>query len=579
MPKAILNGITFDSSNKQIAGLESLTATIRREDATGGAAFSFTGELTFYGDAYNTIRDLILTSSAPHLVKVPIQIVSDECPDHQFLGYVEGAGVDWCEINTKGNPCSAKAQIIDGSAIAEKLACVKNTIIWDRLPKFGTTTVSDGEDTFRKSRYLTYCVEVRPRALAEFMMLFYLMQRTIFTPLIFSFALIITVMNAIITAVNTIPFLPNIPLIDFDGNDDTGTFAEFANLLDLANDLVTGCGAKHKAPFVHSYVQNVCDICGLTLQSSILSPGAPYHDLMRLDAQQYACKPGSADGKIESTYTDNKPNLNGGQLLDEMSQNLNWEWSIRGDVLSIEPRGEVGGLVWVEQGDGTVIKSLCLSTTDETVKAYGVYEYSQDAADNASNEVRNDWGAVVDWNTPPNDVQRGAKQRTLPYSAALFRKDNQGDSTLPIDKPIYNNSIAFPNLAKWKNVLILSKAVSSQPKLLMWDGISPQDDARVARWKVDDLWDYNTAMWLREAHPSGIETLYKSSFEKTDDPRIEDIRLRTFTMEICLTCELIATAPEARTINVQVQGVWKRGKITQIDLHYATMTATITGKI
>ena len=73
--------------------------------------------------------------------------------------------------------------------------------------------------------------------------------------------------------------------------------------------------------------------------------------------------------------------------------------------------------------------------------------------------------------------------------------------------------------------------------------------------------------------------MYKSSFEKTDDPRIEDIRLRTFTMEICLTCELIATAPEARTINVQVQGVWKRGKITQIDLHYATMTATITGKI
>lgn len=579
MPIVNLNGQTFSSADNQIAGLENITATIRREDSTGGAAFSFTGELVFYGDAYKIIRDLILLAPAPHLVKVPITIYGDECPEQPFIGYVEGANVEWCEVNTKRLPCSAKAQVIDGSTVAENLACVKNTIIWARKEKFGSTAISAGEDTFRPARYLTYCVEYRPRALAEVLMLYYLMQRTIFTPLIFSFALVITVINAIITAVNTIPFLPNIPLIDFDGNDDTGAFAEFSNLLDLVNDLVTGCGAKHKTPFIHSYLQNVCDVCGLTLQSSILSPGGAYHNLMRMDAAQYASLPGSSDAKIESTYLDNAPNLNGGQFLDELNQNLNWEWWLDGNVLRVEPKGEVQGFVWLEEGDGTVVKSFCLATTDETINAYGVYEYVQDAADNASNEVRNDWGAVNDWNTPPNDLQRGALQRTLPYSAALFRKDNQGDSTLPIDKPIYNNSIAFPNLANWKNVLVMSKAVTSFPKLLMWDGTSAVKNARVARFKVGDKWDYNTAMWLRETHPSGIPTLYKSSFEKTDNPRLSGIRLRTFTMEVCLTCELIASAPKARLVKHSVQGTMKTGKIEQIVINYQTMTATVTGKI
>jgi len=577
MPKIVLNGQTFGPES--ISGLDAVTATIRRQDDVGGAAFSFTGELVFFGEAYEIIRSLIINAPLPHLVKVPISIYSDQCPTQPFFGYIEGSNVDWCEISPGKTICSAKASVVDGSEPAEKLACVKNTIIWDRKEKFGTTVLSDGEDTARKARYLSYCVEVRPRALAEFTMLFFLIQRTIFIPVIFSFALIIAVINGIITAINSIPFVPNIPLIDFDGNDDTNVFEEFSNLLNLANNLVTGCGAKHKAPFVTSYVRNVCDICGLTLQSSILSPGGTHHDLMRLDAPHYSSTAAASIATIEQNYRDNAPNLNGGQFLDGLRKNLNWEWWIDDTTLRIEPAGDVNGLVWFTQGDGTKITSFCLSTTAETVKAYGVYDYAQDAVDNGSNEVRNDWGAVVDWNTPLNGSQRGALERTLEYGTALFRKDKQGDSTLPIDKDLYNNSIAYPNLQNWKNVMIMSKGVSSLPKLLMWDGVSPQNDARVQRFKIGNLWDYNHQMWLRPSHVSGIQTLYKHSFEKTDNPRLEEIRLRPFTMDICLTCELLATAPKARLVKASVQGVEKTGKIEQITINYNKMTAQISGKI
>lgn len=578
MPKVTLNGQTFTNADKQIAGLDEITATIRHESETGGSAFSFTGELTFYGEAYEIIKTQILQAASPHLVKLPILIYSDECPDIPFVGYVEGGSVDWCEISSNEIVCSAKAQIVDGSTVAEKLACVKNTIIWKRLPKFGSTEVTLGEDTARKGRYLAFCIQPRPAIIFEMIMLNFIIMRIILTPVVIVTGLIVKVINLIITAVNTIPFLPNIPLIDFDGNDDTGVFEEFKILLDRVNNLITGCGAKHKTPFIHSYLQNVCDICGLTLQSSILSPGGYYHNLMRLDAPSYTSRPGYTNTKIEEVYRKQAPNLNGAQLLDEMNRNLNWEWWIDGTTLRIEPKGEIDGLVWVEQGDGTEIVSFCLSTTDETVKAYGVYEYAQDASDKSANEVRMDWSEVIDWNVPPNDVQRGALERTLQYSTALFRKDNNGDGVMPIDEDFYNQNATFPNLANWKNVLILSNGVSSLPKLLVWDGVSPQENARVVKWKVGEKWDYNVPMWMKKTHPSG-KTLYNTSFEKTDDPKVLDSRLRTFTMDILLTCALLETAPEARLVKAFVQGTLKTGKIEEITLHYSTMKATIKGKI
>jgi len=575
MPKVNLNGTAFSDG---IGGLEAITATIRHSDSAGGAAFSFTGELTFYGEAYEIIRSEILSSPVPHLVKIPITVYSDQCPDQPFTGYVEGSGVEWCEVSQDGK-CGAKAQIIDGSAIAEKVACVKNTIIWAKVPKYQSAETSDGEDTARKSRYITMCIEFRPRALAEVIFILYIIMRTVVTPMAYIVAGVVSVINLIIKAVNTIPFVPNIDEIDFDGNDDTGPIQELRNLLDQMNDFITGCGAKHKAPFVHSYVQNICDVCGLTLSSSVLSPGELYNNLMRLDAPAYHTKPGASVAEIENCYNKQKPNLNGGQFLDDLQQNLNWEWWIEGSVLHIEPAGNVDGLIWFEHGDGTVIKSFCIKTTKETVKAYGVYEYSQDAIDVASNEVFRDWGAINDWNTPPNDSQRGALEKTLPYSAALFRADNNSDTKLPIDKDFYNNSIAFPNLVQWQRVLIMSKGVSAQPKLLMWDGQSQQDNARVQHWAAgNDKFDYNTRMWLRGSHPSG-PTLYETSFEETDNPRNSGIRLREFEMEICLTCEKLATAKDARLIKAYVNGVLKTGKISSIGINYGTFTATITGKI
>ena len=176
-------------------------------------------------------------------------------------------------------------------------------------------------------------------------MLMGLMLKIVFVPVLFVVALIVTVINAIITAINVLPGV-NIPKIDFDGNDDTSVFDEFKNLVEQINDNLVGCGRKHKAPFLHSYMNNLCEVCGLTLQSQIFSLGGVFHNLTRLDAAQYEGK--RQDSNIEQAYNDNKPNLNGLQFLETL-RDLGFDWEVRNGMLKIDPQGDLPGDVWFDQ--------------------------------------------------------------------------------------------------------------------------------------------------------------------------------------------------------------------------------------
>ena len=578
MIKVILDGNTFTDS---IGGIDNLTATIRRKDTQGSAALSYAGELTFWGDAYQVIKDKLICTDAPHLARIPIQIFSEFCtdaagtPELLFSGFIEGQNVDWCEVSSN-EPCSAKAPITDASQDATAVACLKNTIIWDRKPKADGSGLSGGEDSFRPGRYITYCNDMRPRALQEGLMLMGLMLKIVFVPVLFVVALIVTVINAIITAINVLPGV-NIPKIDFDGNDDTSVFDEFKNLVEQINDNLVGCGRKHKAPFLHSYMNNLCEVCGLTLQSQIFSPGGVFHNLTRLDAAQYEGK--RQDSNIEQAYNDNKPNLNGLQFLETL-RDLGFDWEVRNGMLKIDPQGDLPGDVWFDQNAGDVtVTSFCINPTKETVPAYGVYEYSKDGIDGCGDEVRSKWGDVIDWNTPPKPAQAGAKQVTLLYGAAHFRQDNQSDETIPIDK--VDESIAYPNLKKFHNVLILQRGTAINPKLLLWDGTSPAKDARVWRRKVGDKWDYNVPIWLREKYnlDTTIETLYSRVFDRIHNPRRSDIRLRPFEMDICITCDLLKKINTAKYVKVSICGLEKVGEIEEIDVNFSKLTAKIKGKV
>jgi len=581
-----VNGVFINPDD--IVGSDSSTLVFRQKDEGGGAAVSYSPNLTLVGDAYQLIRSLIIEQTTPSLVDISANVYDACCKDDQgtplllIKGKIPGSEVTWCEI---GDNCGAcEITIVDDSEDAVALACLKNTLIWDRKDKFDNSGVSDGEDTFRTAPFLSYCVDVRPTYIQELFFILGLILKIVFIPALFILATIITVVNAIIFFINLLG--ANIPLIG--GN--VSFYDDALGFIESYNSLVVPCGYKHKAPFIHSYLTNICDICGLGLQSSLFGVGAVYHNTMRLDAQFV---PGSRDdSKVLISYEKNKPNLNGVQFLDEL-QAFNIDWRIANGALIVEREDFQFGVQWFDLRDidPQNIISLCFSFTEERPFAYGEYNYVKDGIDNSGDEVLNDWAdSVFDWNVPPNSSQIGLKQTDLFFGAAQFRKDAARDVVSPIDKPIY--TAAYNNLQDFEGAMLIEKGIAAFPKLLQWDGTSPQNLATVERKNSavgGGLFDYNSDWWIKSFYQdaSGIayNTAYQNLFQ-IDDPRSSSatfgaagIKQRRYTLEIIAACDIVRTLSAEKFIVIPIGGTYKAAEVVEIEYNTQSQILTIQGKI
>jgi hypothetical protein len=570
--KIFFDGILQNSDD--FRGLKNAGFTYRSKDENGENGFSFSPELNIYNSAFNYVKTNIIDKPIPQLEQIKVRILDECCSDlsgnpiELMTGKIDGADVEWCEL-----PCNdATVSIVDDSDDSRAIVCLKNTQIWDRKPKFDGSGNSLGEDTHRTAPYTSYCHDVKPAFLQEVVLIFGLLFIIAIAPTLFVIAALVTAVNVIISIVGGTPIGGDISFFD-DAND----------LINFLTQIITGCGYKHKTPFIHSYLQNLCDICGLTLQSSYFEVGKPYHNTMRLDAQYVPG--GRSISKILRNYEKNKPNLNGIQFLDEFKQ-LNMDWRVSGGALILERKDYDFGGLWFDLStfNQEDIIELCFSVTDEKPPAYGEYNYSKDGVDNAGDEVKEGWSELVfDWNNPPSPAQSGLKSVNLFYSMTLFRRDVNREDVAPIDKAFYN--AIYPALSDFEGAMLMEKGVCGFPKLLQWDGVSPQDNARVLRFPgdpSDPTYAYNVDWWIRENFVDGggtpRDTLYQRLFF-IDNPRETGIKTRRFTLRIVANCELIRTISPDKIIRIPVSGVYKDAKIEEIEFNTDSYQFTIQGLV
>jgi hypothetical protein len=561
-----------------IDGTKSASFTFRSKDNGGDSAFSFSPELTLYHGAFAYVRAKIIDAPLPALEQIKV-LIYDECcagddgqPLLLFDGKIEGSDVNWCEL-----PCdSCSVSVIDNSNDGQAIACLKNTIIWAQKPKFDGSGLSAGEDAGRAAPHTAYCIDVRPNFMQEIFMVLGFLFIVVLVPVIFVVATIVTVINVIISVVN---FLGgNIPLI----GDDISFYDEAVELVNLLQSLVVGCGFKHKTPFVHSYLRNLCDVCGLGLQSSIFGPTGDYYNTMQLDAPYV---PGGKKlAKIEKNWNKNKPNTNGLQYLENWKQ-FNMGWRVSNGVLILEREDYSFGGIWFDLANipNENIISLCFGVTEEKPAAYGEYTYSKDGIDNTGDEVVNGWSDIVfDWNVPVNPAQSGLKETNLFFGAAQFREDSNREDVSALDKPFYNT--IFPILNDYKGALLIEKGVCNFPKLLIYDASSPTDSARVQRYQstVVDTFDYNVNWWIKSDYIDGMgvvrDTAYQTLFQ-IDDPRATGIKTRQYTLAIVATCELVRTMSVDKFIRVPIGGVYYQATVEEIEYDTNSYLLTIQGKI
>jgi hypothetical protein len=553
-----INGIVQNLSD--FDGTENFSFVFRR-----GAENSYSPELVATGDAFNYLYSQLIDQPNPSLTSVTVDVFDDCCQTdsgndvHLFTGLIRGSDVSWCEYPT----CEITITVVDNSEDAQIVACLKNTFPWDRINKFGTLTVSDGEDTARTAPFLVYCADMRPAFLQEIIFIFGILFLFALAPLIAAVSLILVIVGAI----------PNF----------TFFFAEL-------EQLITGCGFKHKTPFIHSYLKNICDICGANLSSSFFDVGGVYHNTMRLDAGYKAGK--KNDSRVLESFEKNKPNINGVQFLDSLKE-LNFDWRVQGSALIVERKDDLGAGVWIDLTtiDSDDILELCFDPVEDLPPAFAEYLYTKDGIDNTGDETNPDWvERAIDWNIPVNPSQSGLFTKRFPYSTAQFRDDSGRDGVSALDKPFYKSALI--ELNQFDGVMLMEKGICLTPRLLMWDGTSPQDDARVKRYpsQVADTFDYNVDWWVKLNYIDGSGTARNTLYQRTlsiDDPRVSGVKIRPYTVTISVlnVCDYVKGLDISvsnkldKIIRVPYGGNVYDGSINEIEYSVTQNTIRISGKI
>ena len=574
-----INGITQNLND--FDGTESISFFYRNKNESGESGNSYSPELNVVGEAFIYLYNELVNQPAPSLTTATFDVYDDCCTDDSgnylqlFRGLVRGSDVTHCEYPN----CEMTITVIDNTNDAIAIACLKNTFPWDRLPRLNGTGTSDGEDTYRIAPLTGYCVDIRPNFLQELIIIFGIIFIYAFFPVLIVVGIIVTAINAIIFIVGGTPI----------GNGDINFIDDILQFKQTLEELITGCGFKHKTPFIHSYIQNSCEVCGLNLSSSFFAPGGPYHNTMRMDAAFKAGK--RLDNRVLDVYEQNKPNVNNVQFLEELKQ-FNLDWRVTGGQLVIERKDSFSSGLWFDAStlEENQLISICFDPIDELPKAFAEYQYAKDGIDNTGDETNPDWvDRSIDWNSPVNPTQVGLYSVNFRYSTSQFRDDSGRDSKSALDKPIYKGFL--PSLTDYEGVMLMERGIAGFPRLLQWDGISDMLDARIQRYTNDisePLYDYNVDWWVKTGYVDGNgvsrNTLYQRLFF-IDDPRTSGIKIRPYTVIVDANCDLISglgvdvTNKLDKIVRVPIGGVVRDGTIEEIEYNVTDRTIRVSGKI
>ena len=536
--------------------------SLRRQDETGKPARSVAQEITFYGEAYQLIYETLILAPDARDRFLTVQIVDDCCNYEWLSGRITAETIEWCE-----QACSVSATVLAYDPESAGMECLRSTLISDDFAGFRS----------RVHPFVRYCIEMRPALLQDLVLIFaFLFNFTLlmFYPLVTLLTLVIALLNVVIG------FIPcGEACEEIDDALDVNLLTEYGNFIDRINALIIGCGRGQISPFVRDYLQNVCDKCGLSADSSVHSilfhPSSPYYPTMYFYAPvhsgsfDYVISGGGLDVQTVQDYWEwNGPAESGFTLLESLKTVFNADWRLEGNVLYFEPQSRLPPVVlnWDEIPPDDRVE-LCYEYTGETQPAYARFEYTLDAVDWVGNEAKRRFNEIKDYNNPDYSPNRkGEKQYFFPFGMARFREDG-------IDRDVLSDYRSFPFIGPrisvdYDRLLLLPVGVAFQPKLLIWDGVSDFNSAKVLRYpRSGGGYDYNRDYFVNE-HSS--DNLYDRFWESAD-PRLRPERGVRFRLRFIPSCHQLETL----NLNQAVQLPLGIGRIREI--RYAKGVLTIIG--
>ena len=580
----------------QIDGIDRFEVNFRESDDDGILVKSYSNELTFYEDGYDILKTALIDDPNGYINEVNAEVYDECCGKLVFSGVIRGDSIDWCEPE-----CWVTCQMVEKEPF---LDCVKSTLIADNYNDFLS----------RQQKKVRYCVEMKPEFITEVLLFIYAILSTILTIVLIPIAAAVFVIQTIAFLIcQFVCAIPGTPC-----NSDTceggtwtnpeDTWDEITGWLDDLQNRLIQCQWYHPTALVRDYIQNVCDKCGLTFQSSILNdPASPYYNLLLFSAPvRKGYKPSESNGLL---MTENIPI----ETLDTLMQRhlkplFNARYWIIDGVFIFERKDYFENTnTWIDSeqllNDGKILNNrICFSWIDEKKYAYATYTYLQDGSDLISYEAANRYNEIVEWNNPPSPAQEGFMENQFLSGIARFRDDYAGIDTFATFNVGFFNAVFGNAIDNSRNLLLMSQHTAFNYKFLIWDATSPVNNALIKRdyssaftdgpvgpvtnwyplnndYSVADNQSvlpnklFNYPMWFNEGGTNNLYTL----FHYINNPRVPGNKVYDFSFTFEFDCAQFDAISFTKNVRIKMGSNIKFGEIKELKVDFVKRTIDVKG--
>ena len=425
-----------------------------------------------FGSAYTFVMTNLYTGSNRYSNSICVRITDVLCSSTEYLFKIDNRDIKWCDNSI----CKLECDLVQYNAV---LDCIRRTTIADNYNnEFQDYPVSGNpHPRFR------YCDVVKPT---------------------FMYGMLVTISNALVLLINSL----NVVIASITGiivwivNILGGSWSVPSIGVGFAEDLL-GCSRGFPAPFIRTYVQNVCDKCGVYVDdlqaptffaTSYSEDGGAtsyendYYYLCLLTA--YTTKGVDMDGG-KDYITLNQPSWTLDALLSKVKPFFNARWYLSSDDnLFFERKDRIGELIWgsgnaidLSGDDATnLLGDVCYKWNGKGKPQRIFYSYGIDASDNIGNELRKRFnGEYLDTSGNPN-YNESIEENQIEFGAVACILDGQDSA---YDENVANALAGAVSGTDYEGCIKTQGDTLALAKLVVWDSLTDIEDARISGVSYD----------------------------------------------------------------------------------------------
>jgi hypothetical protein len=410
-------------------------------------------EIEVYASAYNFIKTNLIDSVNLYSNSICVKIVDNLCSNDEYNFKLETDSLRWCD----NGECRMSFSMEEYNPLMD---CIKQKVISDNANGLFQDNPIGGmiHPRFR------YCDVFKPTLVFGMFITFF----NLIDGFLFAINGSIISMNLILDAINVI----------------LGTSFQLA-LIPWAGVNWAGCGRLHPAPFIRTYIDNVCDICGMTMDDTtnpiLYDEDSAYYQACLLTAYT---NQGVKDTSTQDYIVGNRPSWTLDAFLSKLKTFWNARWFIKGTEVYFERKDLIGQLLWgstpaidftASLDKDQLIGNVCYEWNGEGKLRRLNMNYATDPTDAIGNEMLKRFNGEYLETSPNLNFKETREVTALEFGAPAFVMDGQ-DSLY--DANLVNSLGVIFSQIDLAGCLKTTTDTIGNAKILIYDESTDIEDAR-----------------------------------------------------------------------------------------------------